>query len=99
MSAIPSVDALLDQLAEHIATRVAERLSQREPEKPPAHEADFLSEAEIARRTGISQRTLQGWRFSGRGPRFTRVGRKVLYPAADLQEFLRARPHGGRPPG
>jgi hypothetical protein len=88
------LDAFLDQLAEAVAIRVAARLTdcwgEREHQN---HESkpDFWSEIDVSRRTGLSRRTLQGWRSAGRGPKFTKTGRRVLYPVAELQDFLRAR--------
>ena len=35
--------------------------------------------------------TLNVWRHQGRGPRFTKVGRKVLYLGRDLNAYLDAR--------
>ncbi len=44
-----------------------------------------LSEKEAARILGFSPRTLQGWRLTGRGPRFVRVSsRCVRYRMEDL---------------
>ena len=37
---------------------------------------------------GVSHRTLEGWRFRGVGPRYLRVGGRVLYDVADLDAFL-----------
>ena len=41
--------------------------------------ADFL---------GISKRTLDGMRLSGRGPAYVKVGSLVRYPATELEEWL-----------
>lgn len=35
----------------------------------------------------ISARTLANWRYMGTGPKFTRVGGKILYPLEDLLEW------------
>lgn len=101
----PSLDPLLDEITSAIAERVAAKLSEHATrEQPQEREPAFLSEVELARRTGISRRTLQGWRAQGRGPRFVKLGRRCLYPLPELQDLLRARsalsgsrPHGGRP--
>lgn len=91
----PTLDAILDQLAEAVASRLAERLAEAEhtgkPEQKAGREPDFYTEKEVSTRTGISRRTLQGWRAFGRGPKHTKAGGKVLYPVAELKEFLRAR--------
>ena len=41
--------------------------------------ADFL---------GISKRTLDGMRLSGRGPAYVKLGSLVRYPATKLEEWL-----------
>ena len=47
---------------------------------PPA-ECRYLSEAELARRWGLSPKTLQRWRgLPGCGPLFAKFSRKVSYP-------------------
>ena len=38
---------------------------------------------------GISERTLERWRLEGRGPRFVRVGRRVMYEPSALADFIR----------
>lgn len=40
---------------------------------------------------GISERTLERWRFEGCGPRFVRVGRRVMYEQSALADFVRRR--------
>lgn len=37
---------------------------------------------------GVSESLLRKWEHEGKGPRFTRVGRAVLYPARALTEWL-----------
>jgi len=36
---------------------------------------------------GLSTRTLQAWRISGRGPNFLKMGRTVRYRRRDLVQF------------
>ena len=38
---------------------------------------------------GVSAATLRAWRSQGRGPRFAKLGRRVVYPIEALEEFLR----------
>ena len=40
---------------------------------------------------GLHARTLDNWRSQGRGPRYIRVGRRIIYRVADLEEFLESR--------
>ena len=39
----------------------------------------FLGQAALARRWGLSQRTLERWRCFGEGPSFLKLGGRVLY--------------------
>jgi len=80
---------VLEEFAELVAQRVAGRLDGlgRKPgtaEAPP----DFCGEREIARRSGLSVRTLQGWRSRGVGPPAVRAGSRVLYPRVDFERWL-----------
>ena len=40
---------------------------------------------------GGSERTLEGWRVRGGGPRFLKIGRRVVYRRRDLDAWLAAR--------
>ena len=37
---------------------------------------------------GISVKTVQKWRWKGEGPRFTKLGGRVLYRQSDLDAFI-----------
>jgi excisionase family DNA binding protein len=47
-----------------------------------------LTEREAAEYLRVAPRTLQRWRQLGRGPRFVRAGRRVLYRQRDLDDWL-----------
>ena len=47
----------------------------------------FLRQSEVARRWGISHRTLERWRWIGQGPRFTKVGGRVRYSVEDIEAY------------
>jgi len=84
---------ILAGFADLIAKRVAATLDARPhpiPGSVKQPEPDFLDERDAARRSSISVRTLQGWRGKGRGPRFVRAHRKVLYPRREFEEWLRS---------
>lgn len=49
----------------------------------------FLRTKEAARFTGLSYRTLEKHRRFGTGPRYNKVGRRVLYAASDLTEWIK----------
>lgn len=49
-----------------------------------------LREPEAAEYLGVEVKTLRNWRYAGTGPRSTRVGRKVQYRVAWLEEYIKA---------
>jgi hypothetical protein len=46
-----------------------------------------LNQIELSRRWGFSPRTLEGWRWFGKGPTFVKVGGRVLYRLKDIETF------------
>ena len=56
---------------------------------PPLH----LSQAELAAHWRISPRTLERWRCAGNGPRFLKLGSRVVYRIADVEAFEVTRLH------
>lgn len=44
---------------------------------------------EAAERLRVHPGTLSNWRVQGVGPRFIKLGRKVLYPVAEIEAFER----------
>jgi hypothetical protein len=46
-----------------------------------------LNQLELARRWAISPRTLERWRWTGEGPRFLKVGKRVVYRIDDIEAF------------
>jgi predicted site-specific integrase-resolvase len=53
--------------------------------------ADYLSETELARILGRTQRTLLRWRSIGKAPPYTRVGGRILYRIEAVRKWLEAR--------
>jgi excisionase family DNA binding protein len=47
-----------------------------------------LTPQEAAEFLRSTDRTLERWRHTGGGPAFTKVGRRVVYRLADLEEWL-----------
>ena len=62
---------------------------------PVASTSRFGREADIERLHGINRRTLQKWRLFGKGPKFYRAGRIVLYDLAEVEQFIRSGAVGG----
>ena len=50
----------------------------------------LLTTADAARLLGLQPQTLAKWRWAGTGPRFVRLGRRVMYNLRDLEAFVEA---------
>jgi hypothetical protein len=59
---------------------------------PPAPGAlRHLNQTELSRRWHVSPRTLEQWRWKKIGPRYLKVGGRVLYRLGDVEEYEAAR--------
>jgi hypothetical protein len=47
----------------------------------------YLNQKDLARRWGMSPRTLERWRWIGFGPKFLKLGKKVKYRTVDVEAF------------
>ena len=47
----------------------------------------YLNQIDLARRWRISPRTLERWRWLREGPRYLKLGGRVLYRVADIEAF------------
>ena len=54
----------------------------------PARTAGYLLASEVSEELRIPVNTLAWWRHVGRGPKWFRVGRRVLYKRADLDQWI-----------
>lgn len=48
-----------------------------------------LSQIELAARWKISHRTLERWRWAQEGPRYLKLGGRVIYRLSDIEAFER----------
>jgi len=46
-----------------------------------------INQVELSRRWRLSPRTLERWRYQGTGPRFLKVGGRVIYRLTDIESF------------
>lgn len=46
-----------------------------------------LHQVELAERWRISPRTLERWRWEGKGPRYLKLGGRVVYRLEDIEAF------------
>jgi hypothetical protein len=59
------------------------------PKTEIASDSRFWTIDEVAEHYRTSVATLRYWRYTGYGPKGTRVGRSVLYPRAEIERFDR----------
>ena len=52
-----------------------------------------LDQLGLARRWAMSPRSLERWRWTGVGPRFLKVGGRVVYRLADIEAYEAERLH------
>ena len=52
-----------------------------------------LNPLELARRWSMSPRTLERWRWTGEGPRYLKVGKRIVYRLDDIEAFEAVRLH------
>jgi len=52
-----------------------------------------LDQKHLADRWLISPRTLEQWRWQGKGPRFLKIGGRVVYRLSDVEDFESANLH------
>lgn len=58
--------------------------------KKSAESPMVVNEHGAAARLGIAPATLRNIRSQGRGPKYCRVGRRIVYRVADLESYLEA---------
>ena len=54
----------------------------------------YLTEIQVAERTGISLKTLRRWRLENRGPKYSKFGSLVRYGVEELVQWEQAQPCG-----
>ena len=63
----------------------------RPPSSPPPGVRRHLLTVELGRRWHMSDRTLEQWRWKGIGPRYLKIGGRVLYCLEDIEAYEAAR--------
>jgi len=48
---------------------------------------EHLDQGRLAARWRMSPRTLEQWRWQGRGPKYLKIGGRVIYRLADVEAF------------
>jgi len=58
----------------------------------PSEPIGYVAEDTVAQMVGVSVRTVQRWRSTGDGPKFTRVGlRRVVYNPEEVRIWAKSR--------
>ena len=57
----------------------------------PSKNLQNLTTPQAAAYLGLRPATLEQWRWSGRGPRFIKLGRACRYRLSDLEQFIESR--------
>ena len=52
-----------------------------------------LDQSGLAERWRVSMRTLEQWRWQGKGPRYLKIGGRVVYRVEDVEAFEVANLH------
>ena len=55
--------------------------------------ARHLNQAQLAERWNLSPRTLEQWRWQGKGPRYLKIGNRINYPLAEAEAVEAASLH------
>jgi predicted DNA-binding transcriptional regulator AlpA len=59
--------------------------------------AELLTQDELAAELRIAGKTLENWRYLGRGPKYAKIGSRIRYRRADVDRWLKSRTRGGMP--
>jgi hypothetical protein len=55
-----------------------------------------LTQRSLADRWNVSEKTLERWRWAGKGPRYLKLGARVVYPLEEVERFEASSLRGGR---
>lgn len=49
---------------------------------------ETLTQEQVSKTLGVESSTLAVWRSTGKGPRFLKSGNRIMYLAADINDFI-----------
>ncbi len=82
----PDSIALIELPAHAFVVSQSNGPERKETEMKAVH----MNQMELAARWRISPRTLERWRWIGDGPRFVKLGGRVVYRLCDIEEYEQA---------
>jgi len=59
---------------------------------------NHFNQRQLVDRWSVSERTLERWRWQGCGPRYVKVGNRVLYRLEDIEDYENANTHTSTQP-
>ena len=80
-------DAELMKLCQTLAANEGATMEKAKEVLPGVADIPFLNQQEVADLLGIANRTLERFRYEGRGPPFRKFGRRVLYSLPDVMAW------------
>ena len=49
---------------------------------------NYLTDVEAAKIISVSVHTMRGWRMTGNGPKYLKIGHNCRYDVKDLEDFI-----------
>src|SRR5215471_15399640 len=71
----------------------AKRIGSSTPIGAQAKAVRLLHQTDLSRRWNVSPRTLERWRWQGKGPRYLKIGGRVRYRLEDIEAYEAANVH------
>jgi hypothetical protein len=62
-------------------------------ERTRMNSTNHLNQIELSRRWKLSHRTLERWRWLGKGPPYLKIGGRVVYELSAIESFEAAQRH------
>ena len=59
----------------------------------------LMTEDDFMALLGVTDHTTQGWRVSGRGPKYVKLGKRVYYRVSDVTAWVDSHIHARTPSG
>lgn len=76
-----------------LAVSIPEIACRKRADPRDSQEVQHLHQSAVAHRWHLSVRTLERWRWRRQGPKYIKVGGRVLYRLEDIEAFERAGAH------
>lgn len=92
MNPNPIESSIRELVAELVREEVRRQLEATHPTSD-----EFETTEQVAERLGLAVITLEQWRSKGKGPAHVKMGRRVMYERAAVDQWLATNRRRGRP--